>query len=445
MAAHIFHGPPGSFKSASVVWFRVLEALRQGRLVVTNIEGMCTKETIEIELNETFPQGADIWRLSSQSSKGQYLWRRWFWWMPVKAFIVMDEVQDIFPADTTVFKPIEFDVPKDQLGIEVIKDKLPEKFYDYYIKELTTFSPEIDDDLIDDSGEVVLDTNGNMIYPRTMREANMRHRKYNWDIVYCTPEITEIHKLVRSVCEFAYGHKYYEMLEFIPYYKRRVRIHEHSPKSTGHPKKKDDPTKWRKIPLDVHKLYRSTSTGNVSSNGGGVAALKDPTFIFTIAILVLCISYATWWGFFQTDNKVVVQESQKSHQENPQVSGKATAETPRFFGDTDPDTNNNENAVSLGLPYNATKIYFTGYLDVVLNKDKKYKEYFFTLTEQQNEIAINSTDLQFFGIKVHYINECAVELSRGKKKRIVYCTPRTINSTPTNNSTAQSPSLLSAN
>ena len=40
MAASIFHGPPGSFKSASAFWYEVLPALRAGRVVVTNIEGI---------------------------------------------------------------------------------------------------------------------------------------------------------------------------------------------------------------------------------------------------------------------------------------------------------------------------------------------------------------------------------------------------------------------
>lgn len=426
MAAHIYHGAPGSFKSASAVWFRVLDELRKGRLVVTNIEGMCTKETIEIELNETFPESADIWRLSSQSEKGKFLWRRWFWWMPVKAFIIMDEVQDIFPADTTVFKPIQFDVPDGQLGIEVIKDQLPQKFYDYFKSALDDYSPELDEDLVDDSGEVVLDEQGNMIYPPSMREANMRHRKYNWDLVYCTPEITEIHKLVRSVCEFAYAHKYFEMLEFIPYFKRRPRIHEHSPKSTGYPKKKDDPTKWRKIPLQVHKLYRSTSTGKVSSAGGGVAALKSPTLIFSFTVLLLCFSYAGWYLFIKEDRKSFSEYANESDQTSVAVREAPTVESGRVSGGAYDFQDFNENDFSLKLPYQAEKIYFNGYVDVMLNKSKKYKEYFFTVYLEDNEFRLNDVDLQYFGIKVHFINECAVKLFSGDKERIVYCEPKKV-------------------
>ena len=426
MAAHIFHGPPGSFKSASAVWFRVLDALRTGRVVVTNIEGMHTKESIEIELDETFPESADIWRLSSQTEKGLYLWRRWFWWMPVKAFIIMDEVQDVFPSDSTVFKPIEFDVPKGQSGIELVKDKLPAKFYNHYKTEIADFSPDIDEDLKDDTGDIVLDENNHIIYPRTMREANMRHRKYNWDIIYCTPEISEIHKLVRSVCEFAYCHKYLEQLEFIPYFKRRVRIHEHSPKSSGYPKKKDDPTKWRKIPVQVHKLYRSTSTGKVSSNGGGVNALKSPSLIIALTLLLVCFSYAGWWLFIKPDRQDHFQAQQESTQQASENSRAGNTQTNRPDYPDDTRQSPNEIRLSLALPYDAEKIYLTGYQDVYLDKQKHYKQYFFVMTVGDSQVSINDHDLKSFGYKVSFINQCMVRLKKGEAFELVTCPPRTI-------------------
>jgi zona occludens toxin len=421
MSAIIFHGAPGSFKSASAFWFEVLPALRAGRIVVTNIEGVLTKESIEIELDEVFPVSADIWRLSSQTETGLFLWRRWFWWMPVKAFIVIDEVQDVFPNDAKVFRPEELD----SQGIESLKEHLPEKFYNHYHVALADFKPDLSESTSDDTGQQVLDENGNFLYPKLMREANMRHRKYNWDIIYCTPEITEIHKLVRSVCEFAYYHKYNQALEFIPYFKRRPRIHEHSPKSIGVPKKKDDITKWRKVPLDVHKCYRSTSTGGITKRGGA-NGFKDPTLIFTIALLFFCICYATWYLFIKEDRKSLQQYSMESNQENSQVSSQTNAKNTGFFNSSDTVQDNNESRIPLNLPYQANKIYMNGYQTVVLNKDRKYKEYFFTLYQDDVEISINSDDLFFFGISVEYINHCTVKLKDGNKTRLVHCSPTII-------------------
>jgi zona occludens toxin len=424
MAAHIFHGAPGSFKSATVMWFRVLEELRKGRLVVTNIEGILDKESIEIELDEVFPETADIWRLSSQTDEGLYLWKRWFWWMPVKAFIVMDEIQDIFPNDTTVFKPIQFDIPEQSSGIELLKDKLPTKFYEHYIQAIYDFSPDDIDSLKDDTGQVVLDENNNIIYPKTMREANMRHRKYNWDIVYCTPVIDDIHKLVRSVCEFAYAHKYLEQLEFIPYYHRRTRIHEHSPKSSGYPKKKDDPTKWRKIPVQVHKLYRSTSTGKVSSNGGGVNALKNPVLLFTVTVLFFAVGYALWWGFIKPDRATIQERSGQVVEENLQISSEATTENPTISNSFDPIQNPNEINISIKLPYNANEIYFNGYVDIKITNSKRDREYLFTLLKGREEYLIDGDNLKSMGFLIRFIDECSVKIVNGDNSRIVYCPPR---------------------
>ncbi|MGL1956084.1 MAG: zona occludens toxin-like protein [Colwellia sp.] len=435
MSASIFHGAPGSFKSASAFWFEVLPALRSGRIVVTNIEGVLTKESIEIELNEVFPKSADIWRLSSQTDTGLFLWRRWFWWMPVKAFIIIDEVQDVFPNDSKVFKPEELD----NKGIDSLKSHLPEKFYNHYKVVISQFKPDLSESTQDDTGETILDENGDILYPRLMREANMRHRKYNWDIIYCTPEITEIHKLVRSVCEFAYYHKYNQALEFIPYFKRRPRTHEHSPKSTGLPRKKDDITKWKKIPLDVHKCYRSTSTGGITKRGGA-NGFKDPTLIFTFALLLFAVCYATWWGFIKEDRKSLQQHSIEANQENSQVSSNATVENISISRSVNSFQGNNENVVSLKLPYESSIIYMTGYQTVLLNKDRVYKEYFFSLISQQNEISLNSNDLYYFGISVEFINDCTVKLVSGDLTRLVHCSPKIIKK-PISEQDSQSRSL----
>lgn len=421
MATSIFHGAPGSFKTASAFWFEVLPQLRAGRLVVTNIEGILTKESIEIALNETFPESADIWRLSSQTERGLHLWRRWFWWMPVNAFIIIDEVQDVFPDDAKVFKPEELD----SQGIDSLKEHLPEKYYTHFKKEIANYTPPTDEGSTDDTGETILDENGHIIYPKKMREANMRQRKYNWDLIYCTPAIEEVHKLIRRVTEFAYFYKYNKSFEFIPYFYRKPRIHEHSPKNNGTPKKKDDPTVWRRVPVEVHKCYKSTSTGQITKRGG-LNAFKDPTLIFAIAMLLLCVCYATWWGFIKEDSKPFSQAAANGHQENRQVSSQTTNEVNSLPNSVNPVQGSNEIRISLELPFDATKIYLTGYQDVVLNKDKKYKQYFFVMTAGDDKISINNHDLYYFGYEVAFINECMVKLKKDEQFKIVTCQPKKI-------------------
>jgi zona occludens toxin len=434
MAANIFHGAPGSFKSASAVWCELLPALRAGRIVVTNIEGLLTKESIEIELEEKFPESADIWRLSSQTEHGLYCWRRWFWWMPVKAFIILDEVQDVYPADAKVIKPEEFDYQ----GIEPIKHMLPEKFYDYSVKARKEFTPDIDEGSQDDTGTSVLDENGLVLYPKNMREANMRHRKYGWDIIYCTPVIAEVHKLVRSVCEFAYYHKYNQALEIIPYFVRRPRIHEHHPTSTGLPKKKDDPTKWRFIPVDVHKCYRSTSTGVVTKRAG-VNAFKSPVFLINAALLLGSLCYFIWFFFGKESaseaQSIPISEIQKYAKEDIQSAGK-TVIVP---SSVDSDKTSSKSNVPLVLPYNSQQVYFNGHQTITLNKDKKYREYFFTFIIDNKKLSMSSDRLLSFGLRVKYVNDCAVKIYNSSSETMVYCEPVFNNESPIQERDQQEP------
>lgn len=99
MAIVIEHGHNGSYKSSSVIWFRLLPALRQGRLVVTNVAGMYPLHKIEEFLGEKFPASARLFRMSSQDPTYQKLWRVWHHWMPIGAFVFIDECQDIYDRD----------------------------------------------------------------------------------------------------------------------------------------------------------------------------------------------------------------------------------------------------------------------------------------------------------------------------------------------------------
>lgn len=418
MAANLIHGAPGSFKSASITWYEVLPALRAGRLVVTNIEGILTKESIEIELNEVFPESADIWRLSSQSDTGRFLWQRWFWWMPIGALIVLDEVQDVFPNDVKYCKPDDFDYQ----GIELLKDKLPESFYSHHFDVKKKFQPEIDESRIDDTGEAIVDSDGFVLYPKNMREANMRHRKYNWDIIYATPDISEVHKLVRSVVQYAYKYKYFDSLEFIPYFFRRPRYHEHSAKTNGDSLTKGVKPLWRKIPLDVHKCYRSTSTDAITKRRG-VNSLKDPVLIGCIFFLLLSVGYLVNFFLLSDSSSVPVQEPKK-------VSSKvntANFETNQsnFLSSSidDRDSIYSDDFGVLTLPYEADSIFMSGYTEVILNKQKRFKDYLFVVYKGDDEYYLDTSDMRFFDFEVRFVNPCKVEIKQGDYSRFVYCPP----------------------
>lgn len=411
MACNIFHGAPGSFKSSSAVYFEMLPELRKGRLVVTNIEGLKTKQEIETLLNEEFPESADIWRLSSQTDNGKKLWRRWFWWMPLNAFIILDEVQDIFPNDKAAYKPENYDND----GIDLLKELLPEKFYKGYLKALQDFKPKDSEIITDDTNQKILDDNGFIIYPPNMREANMRHRKFNWDIIYCTPDITQIHSLIRGVCQYAYRHYYFDSLEFIPWFNRRPRINEHNPKTNGLTLKKGDSKRWRKIPLVTFQLYKSTSTGTTTKRRGA-NGLKDSKLIITSAIFIIFLLFSF---FYDSDEPVVSTETKKDdvllvQKDNtePVVSHNTT-----YNNAVDTSATN-----SLDIPYNAESMYLTGIIDSYKG-GVNVPDFFFTLNIDNLEYSLTSEDLKSFGIKVRKLSSCVVMLVKGNLSRRIYCKP----------------------
>ena len=78
MATKVFHGPPGSYKSSTAMWFEILPALRAGRVVVTNLQGIVSIEQMQSELKEVFPESARLLRISIGSEEGMLLIRNFF-------------------------------------------------------------------------------------------------------------------------------------------------------------------------------------------------------------------------------------------------------------------------------------------------------------------------------------------------------------------------------
>lgn len=411
MAASIFHGAPGSFKSASAVWFEVLPALRKGRLVVTNIEGILPLEEIETELQETFPDSAKLWRLSSQNEEGLQLWRNWYHWMPTGALVLIDEVQDVYPTETS-FKPETCNYKH----IDNYKNLIPEQWYTYHYEQLEKFKP---DDLtsgdVDDLGRELFNEHGHIIYPKTLKECYMRHRKYNWDIICCTPDITSVHKYIRNVSQYAYSHKYFDGLAGIPYYNRRPRIFEHNPKLDGKTPSKANTTTWKKIPLEVHKCYKSTATGGITK-GQGKNFLYSPTFAFPVAMVFCCILYWVWY-FTSSESS---PEETKTTTEQTVVSAKKDTGTDNRHVDV--QVLDGE-PIFLGLPYDAKKAFVTAVQSKKIGQ-RIIREYVFEfISDEYGSFSVNSIELLELGYTVKYVSSCNVLLNQGEFTYRAVCTP----------------------
>lgn len=418
MAALIFHGAPGSYKTSSAIWFELLGSLRKGRTVVTNIEGMKTKEQIEEALNEKFPESAQLWRLSSQNETGRGLWRRYFHWCPIGAQIIIDEVQDVFPNDRT-FKPEKYDYK----NVREYKDYLPEQWIQRHIELLDSVKPDdISPEDKDDTGTPIFNEYGQLIYPSTIRESFMRHRKYQWDIVVCTPTITEVHSLIRGACEHAYKHTSKDDFgKVIPFFKRRPRITQHPPKDSGNTPKKSDLGFYRKVPVKVHDLYKSTATGNHNASGAGKSPFSSPAILGILALVVCCVSYiiyavstyespadAAKATYTETNQGTIAQGSADLRKDLPVVYNTDNAQTAV------------KGVAGLDLPHNPINAYIVG-SEVIREGSRAAIQLYLRMVTQTGEYYLSSSDLKMYGYNVRVKSECKAEILNENINVSVFC------------------------
>ncbi|WP_052380156.1 MULTISPECIES: zonular occludens toxin family protein [unclassified Pseudoalteromonas] len=438
MATKIFHGPPGSYKSSTVCWFELLEALKAGRLVVTNLQGIKTIEEISRELNIVFPKTTRLVRISSNNDLGRELIRNFYHWLPIGAFIFIDEIQDIYPNDKT-FKATDYDYKEEGY----FDDKLPPEVVSLYHQEQRVIKSNVNvDDYTDDLGLSLFDDRDYIKYPPTLREAFMRHRHFNWDVVLATPDIKEVAGFIRSVTEVAYAHSSKDAVP-IPYFKRRPRVLEHLPSSNGVTVKKGDITSFRKIPLDVFKIYKSTATGQSTKSGAGNSPITGTLLLgaaFFIALVVFII-YVVFFRESSISSSSTSNEVQSVQISNGQKQTTAKAHTQDIkknnsliSGDVN-SKNVFENASALVMPFNADSIYLTALnkvykaksYEVINGKVNTIKEidfsYLFVLKIADDEFYVSDNDLSKMGYRFQYYSDSLVKITDNNGFRLIPFAP----------------------
>nr|WP_202979288.1 zonular occludens toxin domain-containing protein [Aeromonas sp.]QHJ90266.1 Zone occludens toxin [Aeromonas sp.] len=424
MAIVIEHGHNGSYKSSSVIWYRLLPALRQGRLVVTNVAGMYPLHKIEEFLGEKFPPTARLFRMSSQDPTYQRLWRVWHHWMPIGAFVFIDECQDIYDRDVFSGKP-EYDLKP----IDYYDSILPADFIEHFKDMLLKYKPEnLDECDMDDTGRVVFDEQGQIMYPTTPKESFMRHRHYNWDVVMATPDITSIPRPVRACCETAFA---YNSKDSFFFSKRKPRIYEHNPLETGIPTSKSVTFK-RRVPLAVHLLYKSTQTGSVTKSGqsqGPFSSLKLRVVLFVVFPLSLCwLGYNLYHFFNPPDQEAPAAAAVAGTQSAGSSSGSVAVPV------SNQNAGNGSSQSSFVMPYQVTELFVTGSSGAIY-MGRFEGLVIFSGVRGQQELAFNSDDLVNMGYKVDYLGDCySVVTDRAGRAMVVNCAPRIYSqpSTPQN-------------
>ncbi|ASF99819.1 toxin [Vibrio anguillarum] len=436
MAITIRTGANGSYKSSYVSYFVIFQALKAGRVVVTNIEGMQPLDVIQKRFDIEFPSTARLIRIFSRDEKGIELWRHFFCWCPIGALIVIDECQDIFSKNVgfrmekIVYRPLSDFLPN-----------LPEDYESFFNSRYTPADmTKLDASEIDDRGQAEYDEQGRIIYPFTFNEGFQRHRKYNWDIELLSPDWGQIDSAIRAPSEQCFFHKGRDQFFWA---KRKPYIYKHAKNASTPviPKGKDPNLTTEKIPLDAFLLYKSTATGVARQTGALNVLFKNPRILLATLLGVGCIGYFLY-GLFglvfgsseeDTDTQTNTAQSVVSEASNTTVkAGSKGNSVLSTSGDSNsPDTGafNSSHRLELlrsmlGL-YDIQNVYYTGH---TVQRGSDSFKFYITLeaktpegTYYFDDTFLSANDIQY----AHY-DDCLLKLTKDTINLNVFCKPRAI-------------------
>ena len=443
MAITIRTGGNGSYKSAYTAWFSILPALKAGRVVVTNLEGMQPLHIIEERLNIKFPSTTKLIRIFSRSEVGIDLWQHFFCWCPLNALVVIDECQDIFS------KNVGFDGRKiKQRPLSDFLDHLPDWYQEFFDSRHVPVNLEtLKESEIDDLGCAEYDEDGRIIYPLTYNEGFMRHRKYNWDIELLSPDWQQIDSSIKACAEQAFFHKNRDKMFFA---KRKPYIYQHPTNVTKPviPIKKDPGLFTEKVPIEAHLLYKSTGTGAITKSGGMNTLFRSPKFLFVCLFIVLSVGYVIYGVL----DLLIKDESQTSTVESQAADVVQTVEPVHSEqasqgSQGDPVLSNGGTGSALhqqgGDPFVPVTdvLYFQGleraYISGFHTSKKRYYVKGKPYTDKRTDIVINAyTTTGTYSINANYLKAidvqfevldyCLMVLKRGELQSLLTCEPNAL-------------------
>ncbi len=443
MAVCFRHGSNGAYKSAYAVWFEIVPALRAGRLVITNVEGLKSLKGIEKALGEKFPESAQLIRIFSRSEEGVLLWQNWFSWAPIGALIIIDECQDLFTKDVgfnrekALYKPVEE-------FLQYLPPGFSELFYSRWLP--VPEDARSNDGEEDDTGRTQYDDEGRLLYPYNFYGAFMRHRKYQWDLILLTPDWTSIPTWLRGCAQTAYSHSSKDTF----FSKRRPRIFVHTPQgSKSQPTTKQDfaASTSVKIPIDVFALYKSTGTGDFNESKADITILKSPKFIFVILLMFGSLSFfvkGLYERFSSSDSNSTTQVENSSQEGSSALddsaftaSGdtqtKASLQSDRSLADVHDSSEGrvsrmaNDGRVNpfyheFSMFDDASAVYLTEANRYVKNGRAKFV-YNFRIDMGSQTYYLNSNTLSRYNYMFNQIDDCLVQVMYDTEYTLLTCPP----------------------
>jgi zona occludens toxin len=253
MASAIHHGPPGSFKSNAVVQRFGIQALREGRTVVTNIRGFDSLDRIkDVFFNDEFPPEARLIFIDTSTQIARDYFACWYKWIPFRAMVIIDEAQTIYP-DRADFKLEHLDrvvIHPDFCTIEEMSELRPPDVFTAFDKQ----------------------------------------RHYEWDIFLTTTNIAKIKRDIRESSEWAYRHR--SLSEVSRFFKGQWYEHQHDPENNGKTaaNRLGKPKRYR-ADARIFNCYQSTATGEHTPSQAGTRLFDDSGIRIKLSIAGIAILF----------------------------------------------------------------------------------------------------------------------------------------------------------
>lgn len=234
----IHHGGNGSYKTCSVIEKYIVPAIRLGRPIITNINGIDIELICKrFEIKET---ASRLIEFPIDTKKGLFAIGCWFHFAKPNSLIVIDEAQKVYRRG----------------------DKLD----------------------IFDSPEATY---------KNINEALEEHRHQNWDIVLTTPNIQKMHTDIRQNMDMAFMQV--NLTGRLPWIKHQYNLFEHDPEATGKSKAHQiSDVVQCKVDQRVFGCYKTTRTGKAKNEQARSSILKNKKLRLFAAIIIACICY---WGY----------------------------------------------------------------------------------------------------------------------------------------------------
>lgn len=391
MAIIIHHGPNGSYKTSGAIQDHLIDALKKGRVIVTNIRGLTTERVFQVYPD--LPSSTEVYNLSMESLDDLQKMRTWFNWVPRGSFLIFDETQLLFPKS---WRQSDLDSLAYPGGHEAA---------------------------------AAADR------PTSWLDAWTRHRHWNWDIVLTTPNIRYVREDMRETCEMAYLHANLKLIGWGGKYKESMHdAQQNKPNQDG-----SAIVKVKSIKPKTFALYDSTATGVVTDTSAGTPIWQSPKVVGLLAFLALLIGVAFKDGMPETVSRIAsageAPEFAGGSPQSPAVVAAApvvstarsaaadTSDSVRSMGRTDTEGSSVPVVVEPPPepwhPFSGYTFFVTGYVE---SSDKSRQFVMLDAVHTTGRTQpMTARSLREMGYRVDVVSSCLVNLTRGPWSGVAIC------------------------